>query len=333
MTPPGQIDPQPAIQATSITKRYKGHRGSPPVEALRGVTLTITKGGIHGILGPNGAGKTTLLSMLTTVSRPDSGDILVDGINALKKPLEVRNHIGIVAQGSYLDRYLNIWQNLRLHGQLHGMAKASYEARITELLQQFGLYHRRFAMPDELSGGMKRRVVLLRALIHHPAILFLDEPSTGLDPKARRDIWEIVEALRHVATVILTTHYMEEADYLCDTLTVMDQGLVVETGTPRELKARLAPTDTYELTLTEPRAAALADTLRTMPTEQLGIEVKDDYRLILTTADFNDLIRHVQSTVPAGAFEQLGKVRPGLESVYLALAGGQDDEAPEAEAS
>jgi ABC-2 type transport system ATP-binding protein len=161
--------------------------------------------------------------------------------------MQVRQQIGIVAQDNHFDKYLSLWQNLCIHAQMHGLSKDEYIPRITELLHQVDLYKRRNDFTDQFSGGMQRRAVLIRALIHKPSILFLDEPRTGLDPEARREIWETIEQFKEWATVILTTHYMEEADALSDEILILNQGKVVMRGTPIDLKEAIAPKNTFDV--------------------------------------------------------------------------------------
>lgn len=234
-----------AIELKGISKTFRG-RGTP-VQALDNVSFEVPKGSVFCILGHNGAGKTTLLRILTTIIKPSSGTALVCGHDIQHDVMQVRQQIGIVAQDNHFDKYLSLWQNLCLHAQMHGLSKDEYIPRITELLHQVDLYKRRDDFTDQFSGGMQRRAVLIRALIHKPSILFLDEPSTGLDPEARREIWETIEQFKEWATVILTTHYMEEADALSDEILILNQGKVVMRGTPIDLKEEIAPKNTFDV--------------------------------------------------------------------------------------
>jgi len=303
-----------AIEVETLKKTFKSHSGS--VEALKGVSFRVKRGGVFCILGPNGAGKTTLLRILTTMMKPSAGTVHIEGFEINRQNLDIRSLIGIVAQGNFFDRYLNVWQNLILHAEMHGMPKDQSETRIKELLTQAGLYERRMDSLDDFSGGMQRRVALIRALLHRPKVLFLDEPTTGLDPSARRDLWTTVENIRHDTTVILTTHYMEEADRLSDRILILDKGIVLMEGTSSELKRRITPPNTYELQLSTPlaeqyqnRLAAYINSAKVMDESRLQFQLKEKNAWSALTAAIepDDLIR-------------LGLLETDLETVYLSIA-------------
>ncbi len=313
MTPPAK-----AIEALQITKNYG------KIQALKGVSFTVETGSVFSILGPNGAGKTTLLKILTTISNPDTGKAFIEGFNILTQTLEVRQRIGIVSQDNHFDRYLSIWHNLTLHAQMHGLPKKEYEHRITALLKQVDLYDRRFSLADDLSGGMQRRVSLIRALIHNPRVLFLDEPTTGLDPQARAEIWEMIENLKQTATIILTTHYMEEADRLSDRILLLNQGQGVGIGTPRELKLALTPSNKYELALGVPKAKDYATVLQQVINPLTDVPVFEeiiplnDFTLEFQTAkpeNLKEVLRHID---PSDLI-RLGKLEANLEDVFLSI--------------
>ena len=230
-----------AIVIRSLTKRYG------PLTALNGFDLTIPHGSIFGLLGPNGAGKTTLIRILTTLMRQDSGEALVEGFDTRTRGKEIRRLIGVVPQENSLDRYLTARENLELHARLHGMPAQRYRQRIDELLTLMGLIDRQHDFPDTYSGGMLRRLVVARALLHEPKLLFLDEPTTGLDPQSRRAVWDYVRSVAGSMTIILTTHYLEEAEQLCDRIAIIDHGRLIALGSPQELKARLAGGAVYEI--------------------------------------------------------------------------------------
>ncbi len=231
----------PAIDVCGLVKAF----GS--VRALDEFTLQVERGTIFGLLGPNGAGKTTLIRILTTLTRPDQGQASVEGHDIRTAGRTVRSLIGVVPQENNLDRYLTARENLVLHARLHRLSPADYEPRIDELLQLTGLSSRQHDFPDTFSGGMQRRLTVARALVHHPRVLFLDEPTTGLDPQSRRAVWDYIAALRSRMTIFLTTHYLDEADALCDRIVIMDHGKILVDGTATELKERLAHAHGYEL--------------------------------------------------------------------------------------
>lgn len=230
-----EIAPEAAALAVcGVVKRYG------PVTAVDGVSFTVRRGEIFGLLGPNGAGKTTLIRMLTTLTRPTTGELFVGGENVAKNPVAVKRLIGVVPQVNNLERELTGRENLVLHALLHRLPKEYRERRIQELLEYVGLSHRAGDRVQNYSGGMARRLLIARALLHRPPILFLDEPTIGLDPQTRRKIWDLVQLLnRDGVTVLLTTHYIEEAEILCHRVGIIDRGKLIALGTPQELKARL----------------------------------------------------------------------------------------------
>ena len=219
------------IEAEGLTKRYGETR------ALAGVDLAVPAGTILGLLGPNGAGKTTAVRVLTTLALPDAGQARVAGIDVLKHPAEVRRHIGVAAQDATLDPLLTGRQNLVLIGELSDLGRANSRARAAELLAQFELTDAADRVAKGYSGGMRRRLDLAGSLMTRPPVLFLDEPTTGLDPTSRQRVWEAIrELLGEGVTVLLTTQYLEEADELADRIVVVDHGRVIAEGTPQELK-------------------------------------------------------------------------------------------------
>lgn len=310
--------PLEAIECRGVSKAFGR------IQALQDVTFCVPRHSVFCILGPNGAGKTTLLRILTTVTRPDKGSVEVEGLNIARHTLEVRQKIGIVAQENRFDRYLSVWHNLTLHAQMHGLTRTQYEPRIRNLLEQVDLYDRRNSLPDDLSGGMQRRIALIRALIHQPAILFLDEPTTGLDPQARLDIWKTIEQIKQTSTIILTTHYMDEADRLSETIMMLNQGKVVDLGTPRQLKQLLTPLNKYELVLNAPHAEAYASQLQSIastdqPPVITSLTVPDAYRLEMTLSD-PAVLSQVMSIVSGREIVYLGQKEANLEDVFLYLA-------------
>ncbi len=306
-----------AIQVENLAKRFRGSGKGGPVEALKGVSFAVEREKVFAILGPNGAGKTTLLRILTTIMRPTSGKALIEGFEVGRQNTQIRHLIGIVAQDNHFDRYLSVWQNLELHAQLHGLEKPVYERRLQELLEQVGLYERRHDYPDNFSGGMQRRVALIRALIHQPKLLFLDEPSTGLDPAARLEIWEIIQQLKQQTTVILTTHYMEEADRLSDRVMILNYGEVMMMGTPQELKSRISPPNIYELFLMTPTAEAYQERLAPWISEVTRMDPQALRFKLNRREDLGALMAHIAPE----DLKSLGLAQADLETVYLAVAG------------
>ena len=231
-----------AIRAEGLVKTYpvRGRNGGP-VRALDGLSITVARGTIFGLLGPNGAGKSTTIKILTTLARPDAGSAQLEGIDVLKRPDQVRRMIGVVAQKSGSDPMATGRENLILQGRLFGLGGAEVKARADELLARFDLTGAANRLVKTYSGGMQRRLDVALGLVHRPEILFLDEPTTGLDPEARTAMWQEINRLAtgDGMTVLLTTHYMEEADRLADRIAIADAGTVVAEGSPDELKGGL----------------------------------------------------------------------------------------------
>ena len=222
----------PAISAVGLRKRFGDF------EAVRGVSFDVMPGETYGFLGPNGAGKSTTISMLCTLIRPTGGRGLVAGFDVVAERAEVRRRIGLVFQDTTLDDYLTAQENLAFHAELYGVPKALVAGRLRQVLEMVGLWERRESIVRTFSGGMKRRLEIARGLLHSPRVLFLDEPTVGLDPQTRLHIWSYINELkrRERITMFLTTHYMEEAEF-CDRIAIMDNGVIVVSGTPEELKA------------------------------------------------------------------------------------------------
>jgi ABC-2 type transport system ATP-binding protein len=226
---------QPALELKGLTKEYSGFK------AVDGIDLKVEKGEMFGLLGPNGAGKTTTISMLVTMRRPSGGVALVNGFDVAKDPNSVRKSIGIVFQDQSLDEELTARENLSIHAAMYGVPLKERGSRMKELIQIVGLEDRLDDRVKNFSGGMKRRLEIARGLLHHPEILFLDEPTVGLDSQTRANIWGYVKKLNKEKkiTIVLTTHYMDEADKVCDRVAIIDHGKVVVIGTPKKLKNSL----------------------------------------------------------------------------------------------
>ena len=236
---------QPAIVVERAVKQY----GALP--AVNDVSFTVARGETLGLLGPNGAGKSTLIRMMTTLVPITSGRVIVGGHDVALEPDRARLSIGVIPQAMTTDTDLSVEENLDIYAKLYGVGKEERRRAITELLELVHLSDRRKSLVGTLSGGMRRRVELARGLVHHPAILFLDEPTTGLDPVSRADVWEMITRLRQARglTVLITTHYMDEADRLCDRIAIVDKGRLVALDTPRALKAAVPGASAIEAQL------------------------------------------------------------------------------------
>ncbi len=210
------------------------------VKAVKNISFSVETGKIFAFLGPNGAGKTTSIKMLTTLLDPTTGTITLNGHNVMSEPDATRHSFGIVFQDPSIDTELTAYENMQFHAVLYGMKSAVYEPRIKELLQLVELWDRKDSLTKDFSGGMKRRLEIARGLLHHPKVLFLDEPTLGLDPQTRNHIWSYIQNLnkKENLTVFFTTHYMEEADKVADEVSIIDHGKIIASGTPSELKAK-----------------------------------------------------------------------------------------------
>lgn len=306
-----------AIEVEGLTKRFG--QGDSALQALDGLSFQVPKDGVFCILGPNGAGKTTLIRILTTLMRPLSGSARIEGLDVQKDALAVRQKIGVVFQENHFDKYLTIWDNLKLHAQLHDMSQKNYAPILDKLLRKVNLWDRRHQTVDKLSGGMQRRVALIRALIHSPRVLFLDEPSTGLDPQARREIWDTIQEFKRNATVVLTTHYMEEADYLSDHILMMNHGQKVLAGTAQELKRRIGPQNQYEVEFFQPDAAQYVSALEAQGLQ--NIVVATPHSLVFSL-EAPERLFQVLEAIPTQEVVRVGRVEAELESVFLEVARG-----------
>lgn len=219
------------IELKQLAKQYGN------IQAVTGLDLKISAGEIFGLLGPNGAGKTTTIRMLTMLTRPTGGSAFINSFEITRELDKVKKEIGVVPQHMNLDQELTAWENLELHGRLHKIPRAKRRQRIQELLDYVELVDRAGDLAGKFSGGMKRRLMIARALMHRPGVLFLDEPTAGLDPQTRRKIWDLIRRMNSEGmTVLLTTHYIEEAEALCGRVGIMDRGRLIALGTPSELK-------------------------------------------------------------------------------------------------
>ncbi len=310
-----------AVRTRGLRKSFG--RGAGRVEAVRGVNLDVARGAIYALLGPNGAGKTTTLRMLTTLLPIEAGEALVAGVDVARRPREARRRIGYVGQLGGADQPATGRENLVLEGQLYGMSTAQARRRAGELIERLELTEFADRFARTYSGGQRRRLEVALGIVHRPEVLFLDEPSTGLDPQNRANLWEQVRALRtDGTTVFLTTHYLEEADALADRLAIVDHGRVVAEGTPAELKGRLAAaTVVIEADLAPEALDALRMAFSSEPSvtrtrvdgRTLRVEVTD------STAALPPIANLITSRgVP---LRSIALAQPSLDDVFLQLTG------------
>lgn len=303
-----------AIEAEGLVKRYR------ETTALRDVHLAVPAGTVHGVLGPNGAGKTTAVRILATLLTPDAGRATVAGHDLIRDPVAVRRSIGLTGQYAALDEDLSALENLTLIGRLLKMPRGEARARARELLGNFGLTDAVARPVKTYSGGMRRRADLAASLVGRPAVLYLDEPTTGLDPHSRNEVWETVRALvADGVTVLLTTQYLEEADQLADRITVFNHGTVVAEGRPDELK-RMAGGQTLEVRATRRDEVDTVAQIMLGLTGQLPARDEDTGRLTVPVQDPMVLSALVHKLGEAEvAFDELGLRLPTMDEAFLAL--------------
>ena len=317
---------EPVIAVKDLRKVYKPKSKGQALEvkAIDGISFEIARGEFFGLLGPNGAGKTTTIGILTTRVLPTGGVALIDGIDVARSPVEVKRRIGVVPQVNNLDRSMTGREILLFHAEYFGIPRKLREQRAEELLSRFQLTERADEKPTGYSGGMAQRLKVARALMHDPAILFLDEPTTGLDPQARRMMWDLLLELNAKGqTIFLTTHYMDEADQLCQRIAIMDKGKLLEINTPARLKASVPGGYLIELQINrqDGEAAALAQALESL---QGVVEVKVQNNLIRLYADTVEglLANAMRVAGDRGTMVTNAHVsEPSLENLFLHLTG------------
>jgi ABC-2 type transport system ATP-binding protein len=316
--PTGPASDQAIIRTVGLTKVYAGS----DLRAVDGLDLEVVHGEIFGLLGPNGAGKTTTAGMLTTRVVPTSGQAFVGGIDVVAHPALAKQILGIVSQQNTLDRQLNVWENLYFHGRLFGIPARESKRTATELLEQFQLERWAKASVYALSGGMAQRLMVARAIFHRPAVLFLDEPTAGLDPQSRLALWETLRSLNGEGqTIMLTTHYMEEADQRCGRVAIMDRGRILALDTPAALKQQVNADTIVTVIATgdsEALARALADGVDGVTATRIT-----DSGVELHVKGQDRLLPRVVNTAEEAGFPvlDLSVNEPTLETVFINLTG------------
>ena len=306
------------VEIENLTKIYESKLR---VVAVDGIDLELRQGEIFGLLGPNGAGKTTTISIATTRTLPTSGRVRIAGIDVVQHPAHARRLIGVVPQFNTLDRSLTVYENLYFHCRYFGFSHAQAKSRTLELLNQFMLSERKNVYPPQLSGGLAQRVQIARAIAHRPAVLFLDEPSAGLDPQSRMAMWSAVQELHTEGiTVLLTTHYMEEADSLSDRLAIIDHGRVLALGSPEKLKQTLGAHTIFDLKLKSHEGLdPLVASLSARPDVASSEITADGLRVIAASSD--GLLPDLVQVAAAYGLRDLTITEPSLETVFIELTG------------
>jgi len=305
------------IVIEKLVKTYS-RRGSE-VQALKGIDLEVKGGEIFGLLGPNGAGKTTTVGVCTTRVHATSGHVRVNGIDVAADAPAVKRSIGVVTQFRTLDRALTIRENLAFHSMYFGLPPKEAWTRADELLADFRLTERAGAFPDELSGGMAQRVQVARAIAHQPSVLFMDEPTAGLDPQSRLALWETIEGMHaRGITVFLTTHYMEEAESLCDRVAIIDHGQILVLDTPDALKRSVQAETVIELRL-DKQDEQLLERLSALP-GVVSVQASPEGVRILTASQDGVLPRILTEANNAG-LRDMTVTKPTLETVFISLTG------------
>jgi ABC-2 type transport system ATP-binding protein len=299
-----------AVQTLKLSRKFG------ELVAVDGIDLEIKKGELFALLGPNGAGKTTTINMLCCLLKPSGGTARIMGYDILKQPFRVKEIIGVSPQETVLSEHLNSLENIELIGQIHGMAAAELKSKAQEMLATMGLEARAKDQVRKFSGGMKRRLNIMMALVHNPQVVFLDEPTLGLDPQARRAIWAYISQLKREKTILLTTHYMDEADFLADRIGIIDDGRIVALGTGHELKNSLLEKQTMIIQAQNLSPQAV-EKMRTKYTE---VEATGDTMVVsdkqLSLEEIIGLLHHSGATVRSAYLKE-----PTLDDVFLQITG------------
>jgi ABC-2 type transport system ATP-binding protein len=308
-SPASEAASTPAVSVEGLVKRYD------QVEAVRGIDFDVAGGEIFGFLGPNGAGKSTTINMLCTLVRPSGGSAQVAGHDVVAERDEVRRNIGLVFQDTTLDGYLTAEQNLQLHAELYGVPRELVRERMRQVVEMVGLWERRGSLVNTFSGGMKRRLEIARGLLHSPRVLFLDEPTVGLDPQTRSSIWRYIRELKasEDITIFLTTHYMDEAEY-CDRIAIMDQGRIIVLDTPAALKAKVGK-DRVQIETDDDQAAIAA--LR----ERFAIEATiAEGAVTFGVSDGGQFVPRLFAELDV-PIRSVSVSRPSLDDVFMSYTG------------
>ena len=306
------------VEIQGLEKIYEGKQR---VVAVGGIDLNVHEGELYGLLGPNGAGKTTTISICTTRALPTRGRVRIAGVDVVAAPAIARKSIGVVPQYNTLDRACTIFENIHFHCLYFGFSRAEAKSRTDQLLEQFLLTERAGAYPAQLSGGLAQRVQIARAIAHRPKVLFLDEPSAGLDPQSRIAMWDAVRGLRQEGiTVVLTTHYMEEADELCDRVAIIDHGKILVEDTPAALKASIGAERVYLLDLHRcENVPILLAELKTLPGVNLAEPTDKGVRIFAQNTD--GLLAEIVHTANPYGLRDLTINEASLETVFIKLTG------------
>jgi ABC-2 type transport system ATP-binding protein len=299
-----------AIQTLNLTKKFDG------LTAVDHIDLEISKGELFALLGPNGAGKTTTINMLCCLLKPSKGTARIMGYDILKQPFKIKEIIGVAPQETAISEHLNTRENMSLIGKIHAVSSPELKSRSEQLLETMGLSGRSRDQVRKFSGGMKRRLNIMMALIHNPQIVFLDEPTLGLDPQARRAIWEYITQLKGEKTILLTTHYMDEADFLADRIGIMDEGKIVALGTSHELKTGMPKKNTMIISARNLTPKVVGE----MRSKYAEVSVSGDTMLITDSRlNFRLIVDRLHA---AGAKVRSAHIKePTLEDVFLNLTG------------
>jgi len=312
---------EPAVFVRGLHKKYG------ELEAVRGIDLDVAPGEVFGFLGPNGAGKSTTIKILCTLAHPSSGEAKVAGFDVVRERDEVRRHIGLVFQDTTLDDYLTAEQNLGFHAELYGIPSSAVAPRMQQVMEMVGLWERRGSLVQTFSGGMKRRLEIARGLIHSPRVLFLDEPTVGLDPQTRVSIWNYIRELkqREAITMFMTTHYMDEAEY-CDRIAIIDHGKIVALGTPEDLKAKVGK-DRVQIRTADDAAAMAA-----LQAKFAIAAAKHEGMVTFAVAQGEQFVPRLFAELGVPIL-QIHVARPTLDDVFLAHTGStiRDSEASQLE--